>query len=347
MSKLDTQELVSYEVPAGAHVLTVYLQTHSAESETVFREQLNEIKRRFESEDEETELDQCVQRVWDFLSKFESRAPMLVLICTATGSLWVRQIDVLLPNAARWEEYPYWKPLVEAIDKYEPYGVLLLDSNRAKLFEVFLGCIHECCSVERDAGQELPAYLKTVTTRLEELIRTECPRRLILAGDREMWPNFLRGCAPYLRKSIIAMKHLPHDVSARQVMERTRDVDELSQRRFEFKEVEELLELAKRHKRVTIGLTDTLEALNEGKVWRLIYSENFTAEGSHCPLCDSEFGAGVNICTQCNVALRPENDLVAAMVVRALNSDASIEQVRGEAAARLKEAGGIGAFLRY
>src|SRR5215471_8150797 len=123
MSRLDTQELVDYEVPAGAHVLSVYLQTHSAESETVFHDQVKEIERRFESEDELSEFNQCVQRIWDFLAKFDAREPMLVLVCTATGSMWARQIDVLLPNAVRWEEYPYWKRLVEAVDEFEPYEV--------------------------------------------------------------------------------------------------------------------------------------------------------------------------------------------------------------------------------
>ena len=37
----------------------------------MFRDQLKQIERRFESEDEQTELDRYVQRVRDFLSKFE------------------------------------------------------------------------------------------------------------------------------------------------------------------------------------------------------------------------------------------------------------------------------------
>src|ERR1051326_4860557 len=102
---------------------------------------------------------------------------MLVLFCTATGSLWVRQIDTVLPNAIRWEEYPYWKPLVEAIDEFEPYGVLLLDNNRARLFEIFLGKVQEWRPLERKTAGDVFAFLKDVIKELEELIRTECPRR--------------------------------------------------------------------------------------------------------------------------------------------------------------------------
>jgi hypothetical protein len=347
MSKLDTQEFVSYEVPEGAHVLSVYLQTHSAESETVLRNQLKDIGRRFESEDEQAELDQCVRRIWDFLAKFEARAPMLVLFCTATGSMWVRQIDVVLPNAVRWEEYPFWEPLVEAIDEFEPYGVLLLNGNKARLFEVFLGKIHECRSVERGAAEDGSAYLKNVVQKVEELIRTECPRRMVLAGERNTWVEFLRICPAYLRKSIIAMKNMSIDASAQHVMETTLELDELAERRFEIRQVDDLVGLAAAHKKVTLGLRDTLDVLNDGRIWRLVYSEDFAARGGHCLICDSLFDSDIETCKRCNVAVRPEDDLLAAIVTRALNSDASIEEVRGEAAARLDEVGGIGAFLRY
>jgi hypothetical protein len=46
MSKIDTRDYIDYETPEGARVLTVYLQTHSAESETVYRNRLAAISRR-------------------------------------------------------------------------------------------------------------------------------------------------------------------------------------------------------------------------------------------------------------------------------------------------------------
>jgi len=347
MSKVDMDEFVGYEVPEGAHVLSVYLQTHSAESESVLQAQLKEIERRFEAESEQREFDESVQRVRNFLSRFEARAPMLVLFCTATGSMWTRQIEVLLPNLVRWDRVPYWKPLVEAVNEFEPYGVLLLDGSKARLCTAFLGKIHEHLLIERGSSERLGAYLNRVIDGVRELSRTEWPPRMIVAGDRKTEAQLLKHLPADLRRSTIGTATMNVDAPLQEVLETTRKVDEFAERRFEIKQVDQLLRLAEAHKRVTLGLRNTIDALNDGCVWRLVYSENFAARGGHCILCNSDYATDSETCKKCHVAIRPSDDLVAAVIVRALNSDASIEQVRGEAAVRLDRAGGIGSFLRW
>jgi peptide subunit release factor 1 (eRF1) len=45
--------------------------------------------------------------------------------------------------------------------------------------------------------------------------------------------------------------------------------------------------------------------------------------------------------------VKPDDDLMEAIIAKALAVGATIEQVHGEAANKLKLVGGIGAFLRY
>ena len=52
------------------------------------------------------------------------------------------------------------------------------------------------------------------------------------------------------------------------------------------------------------------------------------------------------ICELCNSPLRLADDLLEVAVSTALTEGATIEQLRGDAAAMLRSAGGIGAFLR-
>jgi len=347
VSKLDTEEITRYEVPEGAHVLSVYLQTHSAESETVFNQQITEIRRRFEAESEQHEMDDCIKRVWDFIYGFEARAPMLVIFCTATGSLWARQIDVVLPNTVRWSEEPYWKPLIEAIDEFEPYGVLLVDDLRSRFFAAGVGRMHEHRSVVRNPGETLDAYLSRVIQATEEMMRTECPERLVVGGDRRLWSSFLNLSPPYLKESIIAMRQISTSASMQEVLRDSSAFEQLAERRFEVRLVDQLLRLAAGHKKVTLGIRPTLDALNDNRIWRLVYSEDFAARGGHCLLCDSNYSSELEMCRECNTAIRPVDELMSVIIARALNQDASIEQVRGEAAVRLNQAGGIGAFLRF
>ncbi len=44
---------------------------------------------------------------------------------------------------ARWEDTPYIAPLLEILDEYERYGVVLADKEQARLFTVFIGEIAE------------------------------------------------------------------------------------------------------------------------------------------------------------------------------------------------------------
>ncbi len=52
-------------------------------------------------------------------------------------------------------------------------------------------------------------------------------------------------------------------------------------------------------------------------------------------------------CDFCRMPAKPDDDLMEAIIAKALAEGATIEQVRGEAAEKLKAVGGIGAFLRY
>jgi hypothetical protein len=98
MSKLDTRDLLDDPPVAGAHVLSVYLQTHSIESLTVFETRLKAIGRQFEEAVEQHEFDECVSRVRKFLSRCVIRGESLAIFCSSAGSLWVRQVGILLPK---------------------------------------------------------------------------------------------------------------------------------------------------------------------------------------------------------------------------------------------------------
>ena len=94
-------------------------------------------------------------------------------------------------------------------------------------------------------------------------------------------------------------------------------------------------------------MPETLEALNEKRVRELVYSEGLTARGGVCDSCQAVFPDDTMVCNFCGLPVKPADDLIETAIGMALAEGAAIEQVRGEAAAKLKAAGGIGAFLRY
>jgi peptide subunit release factor 1 (eRF1) len=98
---------------------------------------------------------------------------------------------------------------------------------------------------------------------------------------------------------------------------------------------------------VVIGLAHTLYALNQRRVWQLVYADAFHAPGYECTKCAALFSTDATSCSFCGSVVRPIEDVVECAVDHAVRRGARIEVIRGEEAeSSLMNAGGIGAFLR-
>jgi uncharacterized protein (DUF2267 family) len=110
--------------------------------------------------------------------------------------------------------------------------------------------------------------------------------------------------------------------------------------------VEELVAAAERSGRAVIGLSHTLQALNDGRVRRLVYAEALEAEGMECPQCAALFAAGRQYCACCESDLSAVGNVIALAIERAAKHGIETEALRGDAAEAMSKAGGIGAFLK-
>jgi peptide subunit release factor 1 (eRF1) len=111
--------------------------------------------------------------------------------------------------------------------------------------------------------------------------------------------------------------------------------------------VTNLVTSAAKSARVVIGLAHTLYALNQRRVWQLVYADAFHAPGYECTKCAALFSTDATSCSFCGSLVRPIEDVVECAVDHAVRRGARIEVIRGEEAeSSLMNAGGIGAFLR-
>ena len=79
----------------------------------------------------------------------------------------------------------------------------------------------------------------------------------------------------------------------------------------------------------------------------LVYAEGVLFQGCVCRDATLSFASDTMNCDFCGMPAKPDDDLMEAIIAKALAEGATIEQVRGEAAEKLRAVGGIGAFLRY
>ena len=181
---------------------------------------------------------------------------------------------------------------------------------------------------------------------MEEVAERLAFDRLVLAGPVEATTEVYHQLSKALRAKVIGTMALAMDAGGRQVLTETLKLMKTAERTGEIEIVEQLIEAAEKQEQATIGLDQTLAAVQAGRVRQLVYAEGCAARGSSCSNCSSLMTNDELICGYCGAVLQVVNDLLARAARRVAVMGGVVEQVRGDAATRLQEAGGIGAFLR-
>lgn len=271
---------------------------------------------------------------------------------------------------------PFLLPLVYALDEYERYGVVYLDREKWRVFEVFLGEIEEVHDAflaldteawrrlsldapgrrfnlggiaRGGAGQDLFAkrleaweerFYKALAHELQRLFEGRGFTRLVLMGPEEHSKLFLGYLPKRLREEVVALlPSLPHPgATPGEVLKRLEPELERIERE---KEVELLKSLEEAYPKAAFG-PEVLERLQEGRVevWVLPWRMDQMLYG-----CQGFYFLGeAEAKAYCE---NPEAKPLAVVLPElAAGYAARLEFVRGEAEKRLFERGGMAALLR-
>jgi peptide subunit release factor 1 (eRF1) len=272
---------------------------------------------------------------------------------------------------------PFLLPLVYALDEYERYGVVYVDQERWRVFEVFLGEIAEVkdaflaldteawrrlsldapgrrfnlSGIARGgAGQDLFAkrlaaweerFYKALAHELVRHVEERGFTRLLLMGPEEHTKLFLGYLPKRLKEKVVAeLPSLPHPgASPGEVLKRLEPVLEEVERQAEVRLLEELEEA---YPKAAFG-PEVLARVQEGRVelWVLpwhLEKEVYACDGLYL----AEEAQALAYCQN------PEKKPLAVVLPElAAGYAARVEFVRGEAERRLLERGGMAALLRW
>ncbi|MDT7922230.1 MAG: VLRF1 family aeRF1-type release factor [Thermus sp.] len=272
---------------------------------------------------------------------------------------------------------PFLLPLVYALDEYERYGVVYVDQERWRVFEVFLGEIAEVKDAflaldteawrrlsldapgrrfnlggiaRGGAGQDLFAkrlaaweerFYKALAHELVRHVEERGFTRLLLMGPEEHTKLFLGYLPKRLKEKVVAeLPSLPHPgASPGEVLKRLEPVLEEVERQAEVRLLEELEEA---YPKAAFG-PEVLARVQEGRVelWVLpwhLERELYACDGLYL----AEEAQALAYCQN------PEKKPLAVVLPElAAGYAAKLEFVRGEAERRLLERGGMAALLRW
>jgi peptide chain release factor subunit 1 len=376
ISQADIETLANRNAIPGSPVLSIYLDIDQSKAVN--------LKRRFEAalssmlgslstglnQEEQSSFNLDAEPVCRYVAGLEPQAKSVIVFSDASENFfWTREIHVALRNRARWTDTPYLVPLLEILDEHERYGVVLFDKESARLFTVYLGEIEEHADAmapapvrhykasgtdhllsesrfQHKAATHVHWHAKNVAQMLDKLVDQYALDRLLLGGPVEATSELQHLLSKRVRNRVVERLSLPVKANAQEVLKAALAVEERVEREMEKRIVDELIAGDPHHPSV-LGLDATVRALCEERIWRLIYEQDFSARGGRCVNCGMLFARAEGSCDYCGAAIEPIGDLLDQMVERVLEQDGRVEKVSGDAALRLKDAGGIGAVLRF
>jgi len=370
----DLGSLLAWKAPPGHSILSIYLdrkavQGHwsSSDSRPVLKRMLKEVEGRV-AEREAGELETISQILLSRLTDGPWSGRSLVAFAGSNGdSYWARQLKTPVRSQAHWGATPFVRPLIEAIEEYERYGVVLTDKTRARLFTIFLGEIEEeldafnpetvkhvsstgtdqiRTDLQPRSEEHARRHLKHVAGMLDRLERGRRFDRLILGGSPEAVHELRHLLSKRLASRTLGFVHLPVEAQNAEVLRETLELERQAQRSRQQERVEELKTAAAKGERAVIGLQPTLEALREGRVWKLLYAEDLVLPGRECA-CGGLYDEKTTECSLCGQEPQPVEDLVEKMAEKIVDAGGRVEPIPPDIAGSLKSVGGIGAFLWY
>lgn len=293
----------------------------------------------------------------------------LAVLTGEDNSFWkVYHLNVPVKNELVIDRFPYTKPLMDLLDNYQRYCVLIVGKESARIFVVHLGEIVEYGEVhtegvpgkhkkggwfalsqnhyERHIDYHVGLHLKDVVDELSSFISGEYIGRLIIGGSQESISMVKDMLPKELLNKIIGTVRIEMFAKPDEVLRKVEPVVKEFERKKEEEDVQALIETALKRGPAVIGLDDVLKALQDRRVMKLIVSKDFENGGYHCTGCGFLTVQKIDICPFCKGKVEFVEHIVGIAGEKAIEQGALVE-VLSEPSEELKRYGSIGAFLRY
>jgi hypothetical protein len=356
----EIRQLQDYPAGPDTRILSIYVnvdQSDAANLNRGFETRVDALCRKAAENQDSDEANkerfrsEC-KRVKAFLRDYVPKGKSLVVFSDSKQDFWwQRDLQVELPSGARWSQQPWVRPLLEVIEDNDRIAVVLIDKQRARVLAADAAGIQELAEIvsdvpnkhvttgtdhiwsqtqmERDHTKHVQWHAKRVADELTSLVERTRLSRIVVGGPVEATSVFAAELPKRLQQMIAGAISGPVDAG------RDRLLAEL-----------DLVREKAENDRAVLGVSDTLSAIQEGRIYRLVVARDFRTEGKECSSCNVLLADGNDDCPFCQGKLEPAPDLINRASRRVLDMGGKVNLVSGEAASRMADAG-IGAVLRF
>lgn len=342
--------------------LTVYFGTNGRDNDQPFvLSRLGAIQKAL-PKDLKTTFEETLGMVEDALSApaVKDERGRVIFASAPNDFLQIYRVSVEPEPLVVWDSSPFLIPLAKLREEYQDYGLLLIDSQEARLFLVKSDLLEEnekasidLMNKHKKGGWSQMRYNRLrrgqihsfFTKLLEDLQKNDDLSRmrgLVVAGPGEAKGQLIEMMPPALKDKILGIVDTSMEASSKDLMKQGKDRANEEERSRGKVLAEKLKEAALRGHPAAYGLTEVRNALTEGRANCLFITKDFALPGMICKSCnhiDSD-GEKCPTCGSETAALNLEN-------LYELAENMGTEVVLVEDDAFLESIGNLGAILRY
>lgn len=367
LNEQDLKDLLAYRPKSP--VLSVFFDIDpSTGSANTHKLRLRQMLKEFsESAPQDVErIDRYIEHEFGWRSR-----SLAIFSCAAEDFFRTYPLAVALRSRARRIDRPYVKPLADLLDSHGDYGVAVVDRQGARLFRFHLGELQEqegtlgetvrhakrggasalfgrrggTAGQTRDQDDIADRNLKEAARFAASFFQEKRARRVLIGGTEENAARFASLLPKTLQSLVLGTFPMDMTATASQVLEKAMEVALRAERDREERMVTAAITASAKGKDGVLRLEDTLSAVHAGRVQTLLVSDGFRAPGFLCDGCRHITARRLARCPFCGGSFHEIEDAVELAVRHVLGDGGDVEVVHDNP--RLKEAGSIGALLRY
>jgi peptide subunit release factor 1 (eRF1) len=353
----DVSDLVDF-APKGFLVTSVYLNVDAREfpSPQSIRvsldselhnseERLAEIERDLSHEARES-LRHDLAKMYDWVDSDFDRAGtngLGIFSCAALDFWQVFHLPDPVSNRVEFGPRPYITPLAAFLSQTKPTAILLTDRQHARIITMAEGDVREWgdftdwvprrsdqggwsqMRYQRRSDHWAKHHVDHAAELMLKLDQHYPYTWLILGVEVDAKHDLLQDLHPYLKDRLIGEISVRIDAPLEEIVEKAHELRRRTEHEYLAHLMNQVKEYAGAGGRGTIGLKDTLQALNEQKVHILLVQENFSQPGRCCVECRMLLMHSGGECPGCGGQVVQLDNVVDAAVQRAIEDGSQVE----------------------
>lgn len=313
-------------------------------------------------------LETDFSRIQSYIEDLEpGRSRGVALFSCSGADFWQEyRLPRCSANALLVGPKPYKRPLVDLLEQYKRYCVIVVERDKARIFSVYMNEIEDFSSI----FSEVPAKVKEAgwygleEKRIQRHIEDHFHRHfkqvaeismqffkdyhfdwLILGGLDNVLNDFEGHLHNYLQQRLVGkFSGGVGKATVPEILSKSLEVIRQVELRQQQELVSQILDRYRNGGLAVVGLENTLQSLTLGEVHTLAVVEGLCHSGITCQSC-KYLGINGSNCPLCGERMQEVEDVIHEAMELAVQQHCQIQTLNNENG--LNDSGGIGALLRY